>query len=182
MIYEFDGRRIDVQGDAWYVAPGAQVIGSVRLGRESSVWFAAVLRGDNDWIEIGDGTNVQDGAIIHTDEGAPTHVGRDVTIGHRALLHSCAVGDESLIANGAMVLDGARIGRHCIIAAGALVPPGRDIPDGSMVMGAPGRIVREVGERERALIAHAAASYRARARLYREALRIDPRSAAGEPG
>lgn len=176
MIYEFDGRRIDVQGDAWYVAPGAQVIGSVRLGRESSVWFAAVLRGDNDWIEIGDGTNVQDGTIIHTDAGAPTHIGRDVTIGHRALLHSCSVGDESLIANGAIVLDGARIGRHCVIAAGALVPPGRQIVDRSVVMGAPGRVVREVTDADLERIVHSAAHYRARSALYRSALRVDPRS------
>lgn len=168
-------------GDAWYVAPGAQVIGTVRLGRDASVWFGAVLRADNDWIEIGDATNVQDGTIIHTDEGAPTHIGHRVTIGHRALLHSCTVGDESMIANGAMVLDGARIGRQCIIAAGALVPPGREIPAGSMVMGAPGRIVRQLGERELALIAHASAHYVARAQLYREALRVDPRSGSGLP-
>lgn len=181
MIYALGERRMESAGDAWYVAPGAQVIGTVRLGRDASVWFGAVVRGDNDWIEIGDATNVQDGTIIHTDEGAPTHIGRGVTIGHRALLHSCTVGDESMIANGAMVLDGARIGRHCIIAAGALVPPGREIPAGSMVMGAPGRIVRQLGERELALIAHASAHYVTRAQLYREALRVDPRSGSGPP-
>ncbi|HNS27854.1 MAG TPA: gamma carbonic anhydrase family protein [Steroidobacteraceae bacterium] len=181
VIYTIGERRMESAGDAWYVAPGAQVIGSIRLGCDASVWFGAVLRGDNDWIEIGDETNVQDGTIIHTDEGAPTHIGRGVTIGHRALLHSCTVGDESMIANGAMVLDGARIGRHCIIAAGALVPPGREIPDGSMVMGSPGRITRQLGERDLAMITHAAAHYCARARLYREALRVDPRSGAGQP-
>ena len=167
---------METDGDAWYVAPGAQVIGSVRLGRDASVWFNAVLRGDSDWIDIGAGTNVQDGTIIHTDAGAPTHIGRDVTIGHRALLHSCTVGDESLVGNGAMVLDRARIGRHCVIAAGALVPPDRDIPEGSLVMGAPGRIVRQVGERELAMISHAAAHYRERGIEYRKALRVDPRS------
>lgn len=176
MIYEFDGRRIEVQGDSWYVAPGAHVIGSVRLGRESSVWFAAVLRGDNDWIDIGDGTNVQDGTIIHTDAGAPTHIGRNVMIGHRALLHSCTVGDDSMIANGAMVLDGARVARHCIVAAGALVPPGREIPERSVVMGSPARIVREVTDRDLEQIAQGAAHYRRRSALYRTALRVDPRS------
>ncbi len=176
MIYTIGDRRMETDCDAWYVAPGARVIGSVRLGRDASVWFNAVLRGDNDWIEIGAGTNVQDATVIHTDAGAPTHIGRDVTIGHRVLLHSCTVGDETLIGNGAMVLDGARIGRHCLIAAGALVPPGREIPDGSMVMGAPGRIVRPVGEPELALIARGAAHYRALAAEYRAGLRVDPRS------
>lgn len=179
MIYGIGERRMIVDGEAWYVAPGAQVIGSVRLGRDASVWFNAVLRGDSDWIEIGEGTNVQDATVIHTDAGAPTHIGRGVTIGHMALLHSCTVGDDTLIGNRAMVLDGARIGRHCVIAAGALVPPGHEIADGSLVMGAPGRIVRQVGERELALIAQAAANYRARAIEYRRALRVDPRGQQG---
>jgi len=180
LIYVIGDRRMETEGDDWYVAPGAQVIGSVRLGAGASVWFGAVLRGDSDWIAIGAGTNVQDGTIIHTDEGEPTHIGARVTIGHRALLHSCTVADDSLIGNGAMVLDNARIGRHCVIAAGALVPPGRDIPDGSVVMGAPGRIVRQAGERELALIAASAAHYRARAVKYRTGLGVDPRSRRGE--
>ena len=125
MIYEFGERRMATDGDAWYIAPGAQVIGSVRHGRDASVWFNAVLRGDSDWIEIGEGTNVQDATVIHTDAGAPTHIGRSVTIGHRALLHSCTIGNETLIGNGAMVLDRARIGRH-VSRRGALVPPARD--------------------------------------------------------
>lgn len=176
MIYTLGERRIVTHGDDWYVAPGAQVIGSVRLGAGASVWFNAVLRGDGDWIEIGAGTNVQDGSIIHTDEGEPTRIGANVTIGHRVLLHGCTVADDALVGNGAMVLDGASIGRHCLVGAGALVPPGRDIPAGSVVMGAPARIVREVGERELALIAQAAANYRARAHLYRTALRVDART------
>jgi len=182
MIYELGERRMVTEGDDWFVAPGAQVIGSVRLGAGASVWFNAVLRADSDWIAIGAGTNVQDGSIIHTDDGAPTHIGANVTIGHRVLLHSCTVADDTLVGNGAMVLDGARIGRHCVIAAGALVPPAREIPAGSVVMGAPARIVREVGERELALITEAAANYRARARLYRAALRADPRAGGGRTG
>ncbi len=178
LIYVIGERRMAAEGDDWYVAPGAQVIGSVRLGAGASVWFQAVLRGDSDWIEIGAVTNVQDGTIIHTDEGEPTRIGAHVTIGHRALLHGCTVADESLIGNGAMVLDHARVGRHCVIAAGALVPPERDIPDGSVVMGAPGRIVRQAGARALALLAARAAHYRARAAQYRANLRVDPRSAA----
>lgn len=176
MIFSLGERRIDAAGDDWYVAPGAQVIGSVRLGREASVWFNCVLRGDSDWIVIGDGTNIQDGTVIHTDEGEPTVIGRNVTVGHVAFLHGCTVGDGSLIANGARVLDGARIGERCVIAAGSLVAPGKSIPDGSVVMGAPGRIVREVTQRDVAMIERACEHYRARAREYRRSLAIDPRS------
>lgn len=175
MIYTLGTRRVETAGDDYYVAPSASVIGTVRLGAGASVWFNAVLRGDNDWIVIGDGTNVQDGTVIHTDTRFPTVVGQGVTIGHLAFLHSCTIGDESMIANGAMVLDRARIGRRCIIAAGALVPPDKDIPEGSVVMGSPGRIVRTVTDRDLAMIARAGEVYRERSAQYREQLQIDPR-------
>jgi len=173
MLYSLGDRAPEVAHDV-YVAPSADVIGTVRLAAGASVWFNVVIRGDSDWIEIGEGTNVQDGTIIHTDEGAPTRIGANVTIGHKALLHSCFIGDETLIANGAMVLDRSIIGRHCIIAAGALVPPDKEIPDGSVVMGSPGKIVREVTERDLALIRGAAASYARRAQHYRESLKAYP--------
>lgn len=173
MRHAIGGRQPELAADVW-VAPSADLIGSVRLAAGSSVWFRVVLRGDSDWIDIGEGTNIQDGSVIHTDEGAPTRLGAGVTVGHMALLHSCTVGDESLVANGAMVLDRCVIGRHCIIAAGALVPPDRRIPDGSVVMGSPGRIVREVTERDVEFIRRAAASYRRRAQHYRESLRVLP--------
>ncbi|MFM7396981.1 MAG: gamma carbonic anhydrase family protein [Gammaproteobacteria bacterium] len=173
MLYTIGDRRPDLAPDA-YVAPSADVIGSVRLATGSSVWFQVVLRGDNDWIDIGPGTNIQDGSVIHTDEGVPTRLGARVTVGHMAFLHCCTVGDESMIANGAMVLDRSVIGRHCIIAAGALVPPDKEIPDGSVVMGSPGKIVREVSERDLALIRGAAASYAQRAQHYRESFRAYP--------
>jgi carbonic anhydrase/acetyltransferase-like protein (isoleucine patch superfamily) len=176
VIYTLGSRRLETVDDSYYVAPGAQLIGSVRLGREASVWFNAVLRGDNDWLVIGDGSNVQDGTVIHTDPGQPVEVGRNVTIGHLAFLHGCTVGDESLIANGARVLDRVRIGRNCLIAAGALVPPGKEIPDGSVVMGAPGSVVRQVSDKDQALIAHATESYRRRSHEYRANLRVDSRS------
>jgi carbonic anhydrase/acetyltransferase-like protein (isoleucine patch superfamily) len=175
MLYSLNDKQVVTAGDAWYVAPSADVIGTVRLGHETSVWFQCVLRGDSDWIEIGDGTNVQDGTIIHTDQGFPTRVGARVTIGHRAFLHSCTVGDESLIANGAMVLDRVKIGRHCVIAAGALLPPDREIPDGSVVMGAPGKIVRQVEDKDLALIRRAGEIYRERATQYRRLLVRDAR-------
>jgi len=173
MLYTIGERRPDIASDA-YVAPSADLIGSVRLGAEASVWFNVVLRGDNDWIDIGPSSNIQDGSVIHTDEGVPTKLGTRVTVGHMAFLHCCTVGDESMIANGAMVLDRSVIGRHCIIAAGALVPPDKEIPDGSVVMGSPGKIVREVTERDLALIRGAAASYARRAQQYRESLKAYP--------
>jgi carbonic anhydrase/acetyltransferase-like protein (isoleucine patch superfamily) len=176
MIYSLGEKAIQTTGDDYYVAPGASVIGNVRFGAGASVWFNCVLRGDNDWIMLGEGTNIQDGSIIHTDAGQPVEVGRQVSVGHRALLHGCTVGDSTLIANGAMILDRVRIGSHCLIAAGALVPPGKIIPDGSVVMGMPGQIVREVTERDRAMIAEIAEHYVARGRTYRRQLALDPRS------
>jgi len=173
-IYSLGERRLVTAGDDFYIAPGAQVIGSVVLGAGASLWFNCVLRADDERIEIGAGSNVQDGVIIHADAGAPTLVGRDVTIGHRALLHGCRIGDESLIGNGAIVLDRARIGSHCIVAAGALVPPDREIPDGSVVMGAPARPVRTATAADLALIAAAAAHYRARIARYRGLLQPLP--------
>jgi carbonic anhydrase/acetyltransferase-like protein (isoleucine patch superfamily) len=169
VIYEYDGRRPEIAADA-YVAPSADVIGSVRLGDRSSLWFQVVLRGDNDWIEIGADSNIQDASVIHTDRGVPTRIGERVTVGHVAFLHCCTVGDDSLIANGARVLDRVVIGRHCLIAAGALILPDRTIPDGSVVMGSPGKIVREVTERDLALIAQTARHYAARAASYRAKL------------
>jgi carbonic anhydrase/acetyltransferase-like protein (isoleucine patch superfamily) len=164
--FEFEGRGLVTASDYFYVAPGAQLIGDVRLGDGASVWFNAVLRADDDRIEIGDGSNIQDGTIVHCDAGQPTLVGRNVTVGHRVLLHGCTIGDDSLIGNGAMLLDGARIGAGCLIGAGALVTPGKEVPPGSVVLGAPGRVVRQVGERERAMIERGAQSYRERIRRY----------------
>ena len=173
MIHSIGERRFEAEGDDWYVAPGAQLIGSVRLRAGASVWFNAVLRGDDELIEIGPGSNVQDGSVIHIEPGQPAILGRDVTIGHMVMLHSCHIGDETLIGNGAIVLDRARIGRHCLIAAGAVVPPDTVIPDGSVVMGMPGKIVRAATEADLQFIRLAAESYRRRARRYRQELRLE---------
>jgi carbonic anhydrase/acetyltransferase-like protein (isoleucine patch superfamily) len=170
-IYSLGERRLVTAGDDFYIAPGAQVIGAVILGAGASLWFNSVLRADDERIEIGPGSNIQDGCVVHCDRGAPTIVGRDVTVGHMVMLHSCVIGDETLIGNGAIVLDRVRIGRHCIIGAGALVTPDKQIPDDSVVMGAPARIVRQVNARDLALIAEGAAHYRARQKLYQEQLR-----------
>jgi carbonic anhydrase/acetyltransferase-like protein (isoleucine patch superfamily) len=171
MIYTLGERRIETLGDDYFVAPSADVIGTVRLGRWASVWFNAVLRGDNDWIELGDGTNVQDGSVLHTDEGFPLVIGANCTIGHRAFLHACTVGDNSLIANGAMVLDGAKVGSFTIVAAGAFIPPRKIIPDGVVVMGSPAQVVRELTDRDRAYITGGAQHYRDNAQRYRKELK-----------
>jgi len=173
MIYTLGDRKLETIDDDYYVAPGAQLIGSIVLGRAATVWFNSVLRADTERIVVGDGTNIQDGTIIHCDPGAPVLLGNNVTIGHRALLHSCSIGDGSLVANGAMVLDRVKIGRDCLIAAGALVPPDKEIPDGSVVMGSPGKIVRQITERDLIMMRHASEHYVQRGREYRHALKVD---------
>jgi carbonic anhydrase/acetyltransferase-like protein (isoleucine patch superfamily) len=178
MIYTLGERRIETEGEDYYVAPDASVIGSVRFGAGASVWFNCVLRGDSDWINLGEGVNIQDGTIIHTDEGEPVSLGAGVSVGHRALLHGCTIAESTLIANGAMVLDRVKVGRHCIIAAGALVTPGKVIPDGSVVMGSPGQIVRQVSERDLKMIEFIAAHYRERIAQYKRDLKVDPRSSS----
>ena len=141
---------------AYWVAPNAQLIGAIVLKENASVWFNAVLRGDNEPITIGENSNVQDGAVMHTDIGYPLTLGTNVTIGHQAMLHGCTVGDNSLIGIGATILNGAKIGRNCLIGAHALVGEGKEIPDNSMVLGMPGKVVRELGEdNEKMMIASA---------------------------
>jgi carbonic anhydrase/acetyltransferase-like protein (isoleucine patch superfamily) len=145
MIYALGDRTPEMNGDCW-VAETATVVGSVVLENDASVWFNAVLRGDNDVITIGEGSNVQDGSVLHTDPGMPLTIGRGVTIGHKVMLHGCTIGDNSLIGINAVVLNGARIGKNCLIGANALIPEGKEIPDGSLVMGSPGKVVRELNE------------------------------------
>lgn len=170
MIYSYGERQLVAEGD-YFVAPSADVIGSVRLGHEASVWFGAVLRGDNDWIHVGAGTNVQDGSIIHVDPGVPVVLGERVTIGHGVLLHGCTIGDGTLVGNRATVLDGVRIGAGSLIGAGALVTPRTEIPPGSVVFGSPARVVRQVEARDLEWIAKGNEAYRTKAREYAAKLR-----------
>lgn len=170
MIYTLGERRIATVDDQYFVAPSADVIGTVRLGRWASVWFNAVLRGDNDWIEVGDGANVQDGTVMHTDTGVPLIVGAHCTIGHKAFLHACTVGEFSMIANGAMVLDGAKVGSYSVVAAGAFVPPRKVVPDGVVVMGSPAKVVREITDKDRQMLIGAAHHYVENAQRYRRDL------------
>ena len=166
MIYTLGERRMESAGDAWYVAPGAQVIGTVRLGRDASVWFGAVVRGDNDWIEIGDATNVQDGTIIHVSHhspynkaGHPTLIGEDVTVGHGTIIHACTIGDRCLIGMGACILDGAQVMNHGFVGAGAIIGPGKVVGEGELWLGNPGRFVRRLGDKEIESLLYSAQHY-----------------------
>ncbi|HAJ13055.1 MAG: gamma carbonic anhydrase family protein [Hydrogenophaga sp.] len=142
-IYELDGVAPRVADSAW-VADNAQVMGDVTLEADASVWFGVTVRGDTDTITIGEGSNVQDGSVLHADENMPLTIGRHVTVGHQVMLHGCTIGDESLIGIGAIVLNGAKIGRNCLVGAGALVTEGKEFPDGSMIIGSPARVVRQL--------------------------------------
>ena len=168
-LYSLDGQAPELGEDAW-AAPTAQLMGKVRLGARASVWFGAVLRGDNEWIMLGDGANIQENTVCHTDMGFPLEIGRDCTIGHRAMLHGSTIGEESLIGMGATVLNGAAIGRNCLIGACALVTEGKEIPDGSLVMGSPGKVVRELTESEIAGLRASALSYQRNAARFRHGL------------
>jgi len=165
MKYRLGDSRVDAHPQSW-VAPNATLIGKVRLDAGASVWFGAVLRGDNELIHIGENSNVQDGTVMHTDAGVPLNIGKGVTIGHNAMLHGCTVGDFSLIGINAVLLNGARIGRHCIIGANALIPEGKEIPDGSLVMGSPGKVVRELSEQQMKMLEASAAHYVHNAQRY----------------
>ena len=170
MIYTLDDIAPEIADDTW-VAPDARVIGRVTLAAGASVWFGATLRGDNERITLGAGSNVQEHCVLHTDMGFPLTIGRDCTVGHAAILHGCTIGDESLIGMGAIVLNGARIGRQCLIGAGALIAEGKEIPDGSLVLGSPGRVVRELDAAARAKLRASAEGYQANMRRFREGMR-----------
>lgn len=158
MIYRLEDRRVVRHGET-FVAPNATLIGSVVLHDCASVWFNVVARGDNDPIVIGERTNVQDGAVLHTDAGVPLTLGRGVTVGHKAMLHGCTVGDYSLIGINAVVLNHAQIGKYCIIGANTLIPERKVIPDYSLVVGTPGKVIRTLDEKDRAALEASAEHY-----------------------
>ena len=172
MKYRLAESRVDAHPDSW-IAPTAAVIGKVRLEAGASVWFSAVLRGDNELIHIGENTNVQDGAVMHTDMGWPLTLGKGVTVGHNAMLHGCTVGDYSLIGIGAVILNGAKIGKHCIIGANSLVPEGKEIPGGSLVVGSPAKVIRQLTDQQKSMLEASAANYVNNARRYAENLEED---------
>lgn len=170
MRYSLNEHAPRIHAEA-FIAPNATLIAQVTIEPEASVWFGAVLRGDNEPIVIGAQSNIQDGAVLHTDPGAPLNVGQRVSVAHLAMLHGCTVGDESLIGVGAVILNHAQIGRQCLIGAGALIPEGKQIPDGSLVIGQPGRVVRTLSDAEQATLRDNARHYVEKTRRYRLQLR-----------
>ena len=152
MIYALGDRAPEFEGAGHFVADNASIIGSVRLGDKASVWFNCVLRGDNDWLIVGERSNVQDGSILHTDAGIELVVGKGVTIGHRVMLHGCTIGDNSLIGIGSTALNGAKVGNNCLVGANALITENKEFPDGMLILGAPAKAVRKLSEEEIELI------------------------------
>jgi len=170
MIYHVDNRRVEFKSGRHFVAKNATVVGSVVIGINVSIWFNAVIRADNEPIIIGDNSNVQDAAVLHTDPGFSLNIGEGVTVGHKAMLHGCQVGDNSLIGIGAVILNGAKIGRNCLIGANTLIPEGMEVPDGSLVVGTPGKIRRSLDDQEVEGLRANAETYVANMRRYRNSL------------
>jgi len=168
--YQLGTQRPNFHPESW-VAPSADVIGKVKLLQGASIWFGAILRGDNELIEIGEGSNVQDGCVLHTDIGAPLLISKNCTIGHKAILHGCTIGEQSLIGMGAIVLNRAVIGARCLIGAHALIPEGKIIPDGSLVVGAPGRVARVLSLEEQGKLLLAAEGYQRNWRRFKADLK-----------
>lgn len=171
MLYELDGQRPQVEGDGHFIADSAVVIGDVILRPDSSVWFNVVIRADNATITIGEGSNVQDGSVLHVDPGYPLEVAENVTIGHKVMLHGCKVGANSLIGINAVVLNGSVIGENCIIGANALLTENSVIPDGSVVMGSPGKVVKTLTDEQREGLKKSAENYIKNAARYRTTLK-----------
>jgi len=174
-IYELDGQAPEFPGEGEYwVAETAVLIGRVRLKRDASVWFGAVLRGDNEWIELGERSQIQDNATLHSDPGFPMTIGDNCVIGHKVILHGCIIGDNCLIGMGAIMLNGAKVGRNCLVGAGAVVTEGKTFADNSLIVGAPARVIRTLDEKAAQMIRGGAEIYVRRARQYAKGLkRID---------
>lgn len=168
-LYILDGVAPEIAEDTW-IAPDANLIGRIIVEEAASVWFCSTLRGDNEAITVGAGSNIQENCVLHTDMGYPLTIGKGCTIGHKVMLHGCTIGDNSLIGMGATVLNGAKIGKNCLIGAGALITEGKEIPDGSLVMGVPGKVVRELDEAAIDGLRKSALGYQANMRRFRDGL------------
>ncbi|MCC7547801.1 MAG: gamma carbonic anhydrase family protein [Burkholderiales bacterium] len=171
MKYQYGERRVECRGET-YIADNATVIGSVILENLASVWFNAVVRADNDLIVIGEGSNVQDCAVLHTDPGITLRIGKGVTVGHMVMLHGCEIADNTLIGIKSVILNHVKIGKNCIIGANSLITEGKEIPDNSLVMGSPGKVVREINEKDLLLIRMNAENYLEKVRLYRQQFQL----------
>lgn len=170
-IYSLDGIEPKLPaGEQYWIADSASVIGKISVSKDVSIWFGAVLRGDNEWINLGEGANIQENCTLHTDMGFPLTIGKGCTIGHNVILHGCTLGDNTLIGMGATVLNGAKIGSNCIVGAGALVTEGKEIPDNSLVVGAPARVIREISEVTAQTLKEGADNYVENAKRFRSGL------------
>ncbi len=169
-IYALGDLSPQIDASAW-VADSAQVIGNVELAQDVSIWFGAVLRGDTEHMRIGRGSNIQDGSVLHADVGKPLTIGEDVTVGHMVMLHGCTIGEGSLIGIGAVILNGARIGKHCLVGAGALVTEGKEFPDGSMIIGSPAKVTRDLTAEQVQGLRSSAQGYVENARRFRSGLK-----------
>ncbi|MEQ8804642.1 MAG: gamma carbonic anhydrase family protein [Rhodospirillales bacterium] len=167
MKYALGDLKVQTDGDNYWIAPNAAVIGNVVLKKDASIWFGATVRGDNDVITIGEGTQIQDGSVLHADPGFPLTIGDHCTVGHMAMLHGCTIGDGTMVGIGAVVLNGARIGKNCIIGGKALIGEGKEIPDNSLVMGIPGKVVKEVSDAQKEMLAHIPPHYVERWKRYK---------------
>ncbi|MBV1881462.1 MAG: gamma carbonic anhydrase family protein [Pseudomonadales bacterium] len=175
MLYRLGDRQVTLPGDEYFIADNATVIGSVVLEKNVSIWFNVVVRGDTDVISIGENSNIQDGCVLHTDAGIKLSIGKDVTVGHKVMLHGCTIGDNTLVGINSVILNNAVIGKNCIIGANALITEGKVIPDNSMVMGSPGKVVKELGEAQAQAIKMSAMHYVENGKRYKKELAIDER-------
>jgi carbonic anhydrase/acetyltransferase-like protein (isoleucine patch superfamily) len=171
MKFALGDAAVETEGEDYYIAPSAVLIGGVRLGRNASVWWNAVLRADNEPIVVGERSNVQDGCVLHTDPGFPLTIGSNVTIGHMVMLHGCTIGDGTLVGIGSIILNGTKVGKNCVIGANTLLAENKDIPDNSLVVGSPGRVLRTLTDEQIEMVAGAAESYVKKIKRYRAELR-----------
>ena len=181
-LFSLGERRVELIGANHYIAYDATLVGAITLHTDANVWFKVVIRAENDQIVIGEGTNIQDASVLHVDPGYPMTLGRMVSIGHKVMLHGCTIGDGTLVGINSVVLNGAKIGREVLIGANTLITEGKEIPDGVMVLGSPGKVVRELRPEEREKLAGIASGYIARAQMYREELRPTPQTRARRAG
>lgn len=170
-LFSIGERRVQLRGASHYVAYDATLVGDITLENDVSVWFKVVIRAENDQVTIGEGSNIQDGSVLHVDPGYPLHVGSRVTVGHKVMLHGCSVGEGTLIGINSVVMNGARIGRNSLIGANTLIAEGKEIPDGVLVLGSPGKVVRELKQEEKDYLLKIAEGYIARSKYYKDNLK-----------
>ncbi|MCG8415014.1 MAG: gamma carbonic anhydrase family protein [Pseudomonadales bacterium] len=175
MIYSLGEHRVEIVGEDYFVADNATVVGLVRLENNASVWFNAVIRGDNELITVGENSNIQDGSVLHTDPGVPLTIGKNVTVGHKVMLHGCTIGDNSLIGINSVILNGAKIGKNCLIGANSLITEGKEIPDGSLVMGSPAKVIKQLSEEQQQGLLASAETYVKNFKRFKAELLVDDR-------